>query len=86
MSESYRVFVEEESIAILLTISKRKRQLLLGFLQTLARDPFTEADFPETDNTGRKCFCKIIDEWAISYYADHAVKEVKVFEITLADT
>lgn len=85
MSQGYKVYVEEEAIVFLLTIPKSKRKRLQAFIRSLADSPFNEADFPESDLLDRKSFCKVIDEFALSFYPDHAVKEVKVFEIVFAD-
>ena len=85
MSEPYRVFIGEEPLQLLISIPKSKRGTLLVFLNSLSKDPFNEGDFSETDARGRTCFCKIIDDLAISFYPDHASKEIKVFEISFAD-
>ena len=55
------------------------------FIRSLEDDPFDEADFSEIDDTGRNCFTKVISDYAVSYFPDHAVKEVKVFEVVRAD-
>ena len=51
----------------------------------LASDPYTEGDFFEFDRTGRKVFTKLVSDYAVCFWPDHAVKEVKVFQISKAD-
>ena len=81
---SYRVFIEEGALEVLEGIRGLTRSRLRQFIQNLGNDPFEEGDFTETDAAGRRSFCKIIKGYALSYYPDHAVKEVKVFEISRA--
>ena len=62
----------------------RERKLILGWLDRLAADPFQEGDFQETDNAGRIVQVKIIGQQALTFWADHAIKEVKVTQIARA--
>ncbi len=55
------------------------------FIGSLASDPFNEGDFSEFDRTSRKVFTKLVIDFAVSFWSDHAVKEVKVFEVSKAD-
>jgi hypothetical protein len=63
----------------------RERALILGFLEQLQSNPNRQGDYQETDSSGRQIQIKIIGKHALTYWADHAVKEVKVTKIELAD-
>jgi len=57
----------------------------MKFIRSLADHPNTAGDFTEKDNAGRPVQVKIIGRYAITYWADHAVSEIKVTHIKLAD-
>jgi len=63
----------------------RERALILAFLDQLQFNPNRPGDYEETDSVGRRIQIKIIGKYALTYWADHAVKEVKVTNIELAD-
>ena len=63
------------------TVSKEIKRFILS----LSDNPFDEGDFPESDETGRPTYCKIINDQALSYFSDHAVQEIKVFELIKAN-
>lgn len=80
----YKVLVCREVLA-LEKPSRRDRDAILRFLDDLASDPSRNGDFEERDNAGRAVQVKIVGKFALTYWADHPVKEVKVTHIELAD-
>jgi mRNA-degrading endonuclease RelE of RelBE toxin-antitoxin system len=81
----YRVFIEQSAVEAIAGVRGKKRQKLKDFVRLLEENPYDEGDFHEFDDTGRKTFSKIVADHAVSYFADHAVKEVKIFEVVKAD-
>lgn len=51
----------------------------------MASDPLKTGDYEERDEIGRPVAIKIVGEYALTYWADHAVKEIKVTRIEKAD-
>ncbi len=82
--EPYRVLVCIE-ILQLEKPSRRDRDLMLRFLERLGSNPFAKGDYEEKDEVGRPVQIRVISKYALTYWADHAVKEVKVTKIELAD-
>ena len=64
---------------------RRQREQILSFLERLAEDPFRPGDYQERDDAGRPVQIKIIGDYAITYWANHGDKEVKVTRIEKAD-
>lgn len=64
-----------------LSLRGKKRQRLLAALESLARNPFSPADYQELDADGRTNEVILEDEFLITYWLDHAVKEIRVKEI-----
>lgn len=82
---SYKVFIEEKAVDVVAATRGQQRKGLKEFIRSLGYNPFTEDDFPEIDNTGREVYTKLVGAYAVTYWSDHAVKEVKVLEIIKAD-
>jgi mRNA-degrading endonuclease RelE of RelBE toxin-antitoxin system len=80
----YKVLVSIE-ILQLERPSRRQRDQILRFLQILADDPTKPGDYEERDDIGRPIQIKIVGDFALTYWADHAVREVKVIQIEKAD-
>ena len=63
----------------------RQRERVLQFIRTLANDPFQSGDFTDKDKSSQPRQIKIIGDYAVTLWADHAVKAVMVVDIHLAD-
>ena len=55
------------------------------FVDSLSEDPFEEGDYSEKDETDRHIQVKVIGQYAVTFWSDHAVKEVKVVDVRRAD-
>lgn len=82
--QPYKVLVTIE-ILQLNRPDRAERDLILSFLENLANNPGLAGDFTGRDDSGRLVQIKIIGDYALTYWADHAVKEVKVTKIEKAD-
>ena len=65
--------------------SVQNRNRMLSFLDSLCADPFQKGDYEERDETDRPVQIKVIGKYALTFWADHAVREVKVVRIGGAD-
>ncbi len=81
----YEVYLRREAFEFLRQRHLGDREQLLALLHQLGRDPFRRGDFSERDRSGRAIEGLILRRYAILFWADHAVKEVKVVEIRYAD-
>lgn len=81
MFESYSVFLRRTASETLKQIRGTRRLAIERFIDYLAENPFEEGDFSEKDSSGRDVYCKIVRDYAISFYPDHPVKELKILEI-----
>ena len=62
------------------------RSKILAFLDQLAANPNLAGDYEETDNVGRSVQIRVIGRYALTYWADHPVSEIKVTKIEKADS
>ncbi|MEK7683832.1 MAG: hypothetical protein AAB466_00250 [Verrucomicrobiota bacterium] len=65
-------------------LSGRQRDLFIRFFRALADDPFQVGDETFLDSTGREIQKKRFARWLVSYWPDHAVKEVRIVGVQLA--
>jgi hypothetical protein len=65
--------------------SRKTRDLILNFLDFLARNPSADGDYHELDAIGRTVQIKVLGDCALTFWTDHAVKEIKVVKVEKAD-
>ena len=65
--------------------NRADRDCILSFIEHLTNNPESAGDFTDRDDAGRFVQIKILGGYAITYWADHAVREVKVTKIEKAD-
>ena len=81
----YEVYLRREVFEFLRQCRSGDRERLLTLLRKLGTDPYKQGDCTERDRTGRKIEVLVFRKYAVLYWADHAVKEIKVIEIRYAD-
>ena len=82
--DDYRVLVSKELLRDPRPRS-RDRSRILDFIDSLAVDSHQTGDYEEPDNDGRPVQIKIIGDYALTFWADHVVKEVKITHFERAD-
>jgi hypothetical protein len=80
----YRVLIAKEVVAALANCSRREKSAITRFFDELADDPYRAGDYVERDEIGRPIQIALVGKFALWFWADHAVKEVKVLDLTLA--
>ncbi|MEO0415924.1 MAG: hypothetical protein AAF226_13335 [Verrucomicrobiota bacterium] len=82
--KSYKIFV---NLDIFDEIPKtgKARGKIVEFIRSLSNDPHHSGDYSEVDETGRYLFTKIVGGYAVTYWPDTPVLEVKIVRICKAD-
>ena len=80
----YAVFIHEQALAAVPKSVATAREVM-AFIRRLADNPNTQGDFSEQDETGRAIQVKIVGRYAVTFWPDHSVCEVKVTHIKAAD-
>jgi hypothetical protein len=80
----YKVLITYEALS-LSRPSAPDRQKILSFLDSLCGNPFQKGDYEERDEVDRPVQIKIVGKYALTFWADHPVSEVKVIRIEKAD-
>jgi hypothetical protein len=77
----YRVFIAAEVVTTLRNYSPQERRLMAQLFEHLAKDPFRRGDYVESDEIGRPIQVLLLRRAAICFWADHAVREVKILDV-----
>ena len=81
----YAVYLRIEAAELLKSVAAQDRRGIENFVDSLSGNPFKTGDYTETDAAGRPIQIKILGNFAIAFWSDHAVKEIKVVAIVRAD-
>ena len=81
----YKLFLRLEAIEALKTVRGLQLRQISTFIDGLGRSPKTTGDYTERDDTDRTIEIKVVGQFAITFWADHAAKEIKVVDIRRAD-
>ena len=85
MPTEYPLYVRHEVYQRLANIRGRQRKEIMSFLATLERDPIQRGDYETTSPEGRTVQARILGSFALLFWADHAVAEIKVIDLVPAD-
>lgn len=80
----YEVFIHEKALAAAPKSGTAAGEVM-AFIRALAQNPDTPGDFSERDESGRSVQVKIIGRYAVTFWTDHPVCEIKVTHIKPAD-
>lgn len=81
----YRIYLRLDVVQAMEALSRAQSAPMGRFIDFLAAAPFTAGDYTERDETGRSIQVKVIGRFAVAYWSDHAVQEVRIVEIVAAD-
>lgn len=85
MIDPYDVFLRTEAIETLRTIPGVARRRISNFIDSLATAPSMSGDYSHIDPSGRTIEIKVMGAYAITFWADHAAREIKIIDIRSAD-
>ena len=80
----YAVYINEAAL-ISAPRAGWQREAVMSFVRSLADNPHASGDFSEKDASGRVVQVKVVGRHAVTFWADHAVSEIKVTHIQPAD-
>jgi len=78
---SYSVYIESSVAESLSGLKSTERNQLLRLFNKLRSYPFLEGDYVERDDIGRLMQVLVVGRRAVVFWADHAVKEVKILDL-----
>jgi hypothetical protein len=79
-----RLCPRAEAVHAFTSESGREREKLLQIFDGLARHPFEPGDYSESGLTGREYQVKLQDGLIVTWWVDHAAKEVRIVRLEWA--
>ena len=83
MNGDYKLVVDGACLPVILTARNPHKARLLHFLEMLASDPYQLGDCQLRSPNDRTYEIRFLRPFRIIYYADHAVKELRVVGIEI---
>ncbi len=71
----------DEAVRTFTVLSARQREKLLRVLDMLAKYPTEGGDYQETGASGRSYEVRLCDDLLITWWVDHASREVRVVRL-----
>lgn len=77
----YAYALGEEAVRAFTCLPSNQRAQLLPAFDLLARQPHQKGDYREAGASGRIYEIKLVDETLVTWWTDHAAKEVRIVRI-----
>ena len=81
-ASAYRCVFAEDVADFIVAQPKRKQRRILVLTKALAKRPQSVSDYSVRDTSGRDIENILLERWVFSYWIDHAVKEVRIVDVT----
>jgi hypothetical protein len=81
MSAGYSYVLSEIASAFAFRLPPAEQQRLTRACRLLANLPHRDGDYTTIDHTGRILQNLLVDDWVLTYWADDAVKELRITEV-----
>lgn len=78
---NYSYAIERMAAQTVFESSGRERRLLRLAIEEIARAPLHAPDFSERDQNDRELFTRFFGPFAVTYWIDHAVTEVRIVAV-----
>jgi hypothetical protein len=82
MSSSYSYVLSEAASEYAFRLPSAEQMRLARILRSLANTPNRPGDYLTTGDDGRIMQNLLVEDWVVTFWADHAVKELRVAEVT----
>jgi hypothetical protein len=77
----YGYTLGDEAVRAFASLPVRQREKLLRVFDSLARFPSQQGDYQEAGGSGRLYEVKLSDDLMLTWWVDHAVREVRIVRI-----
>ena len=78
----YESHLSSQAATFLVGLPRRQQRKVLDLADQIALHPFQISDYQTADAAGHEVDNLLLDDFLFTYWVDHAVKEVRITEIT----
>jgi hypothetical protein len=79
--EGYELVLSEGVAMTLATAARSNRRKLAMILDGVKAAPFRRGDLQERDTQGRINEVLVIEDWLVTYWPDHAARELRIVRL-----
>lgn len=83
--EAYELVLSEAAAMALVRASRPVQRRLAVLLDEVKGEPFRPGDLQERDAQGRINEVLVVGDWLVTYWPDHAVRELRVVRLEHID-
>ena len=83
--ESYRLVLGEAAGMSFAKASRTAQRRLIPILDVVKATPFRRGDLQESGVDGREHQVLVFGDWVVTYWSDHAVREVRIVRLERVD-
>lgn len=77
----YEVILHERAWAVLSATQGADRRRLLAVFDDVKAAPFRAGDFRQQDEAGHMNEVALLGDWLVTFWSDHAVREIRVVNL-----
>ena len=81
MNVRYSYVVEAGVVAFFAQCSGREREQLMRAFELLAQEPYQRGDWLRRTSLGRELQLKRVGKWLVTFWPDHAVRELRIVDV-----
>ena len=82
---SYALVLHEEAARRLVGATRVEQSHVGKILDELKHSPFRKGDLQEQDAPGRENEIVVVGDWLVTFWADHATREIRVVRLESAE-
>lgn len=79
--QGYELVLSEPAAMTLATASRSDQRKLALILDNVKKTPFRQGDLQENDTQGRINEVIVAGDWLVTYWPDHAVRELRIVRL-----
>jgi hypothetical protein len=83
--EAYELVLSEDAAMTLALASRNSQRKLAAILDQAKAAPFRSGDLQERDSHGRINEVLVVDNWLVTYWPDHAARELRIVRLELVE-
>ena len=81
MKDDWELVFHQQAFDVIATARGRQKKYLSRALEALLAHPYRTPDYQEKDKTGRSLSVLLAGPWAITFWLDHFVKEIRIVSV-----
>lgn len=79
--DPYALVLSAAAAMKLAAASRSEQRKLAAILDAMKLSPFEKGDLRERDTQGRANEVLVVGDWLVTYWADHAVRELRIIRL-----